>query len=118
MLKKIVKKVPGVWHAAWPKIVLRRYKITLFGSNLYIYDFKKFDLVKDSMGNYIKTPDTTSFNSSKQKMEFLETFNELVRIDLAEQIVLIKKREELVLKSAGTAQMSQKKDASDLNNNQ
>jgi len=85
------------WRPSWPKTVIPRYRKLLFRSNWYIYDYKKFDLVKDIAGNVITVSDIKNhFGQTEEQRNFYKIFEELVRTDMVNQMTLIKNREEAI----------------------
>lgn len=86
------------WRPSWPKTVIPRYRVLLFGSNRCIYDYKKFDLVKDIGGNVITVSDLRDkFGYTEEQKNFYKIFEELVKVDMVNQMTLIKDREEAII---------------------
>jgi hypothetical protein len=85
------------WRPSWPKTVIPRYRVLLFGLNRYIYDYKRFDLVKDVGGNVITISEIPNYyGQTEEQKNFYKIFEELVRVDMANQMDTIKNRQELI----------------------
>jgi len=111
--KRVVKKKVELYRMnPFPKVVMPRYKILLLGKNYYIYDYKKYDVVKDENGVVVTAPEFSYYRTSPQNSKLEEIYEELVRIDIADQMNTIILREQNEARKIGIIRIPKKSDVS------